>query len=156
MCTCISPTLLVLGIGDQEPPLSCSEMRLWLTRQHGPPGVSIGHLGSAREAAERPRNDSRRGSGSTGGGVRAAHLGHDASLVHEEPAQPCGLLGDGVRVEAREAVPQRQVLGLVVFGCCLAWGHMRWEEKRSEEETSGQHPQQPEQAMRVSSTEARS
>lgn len=26
--------------------------------------------------------------------------------------------------------------------------------KRSEEETSGQHPQQPEQAMRVSSTEA--
>lgn len=88
--------------------------------------------------------------------MRAAHLGHDAGLVHEEPAQPCGLLGDGVRVEACEAVPQRQVLGLVVFGCCLGRGHTRWEEKRSEEETSGQHPQQPEWATWVSSTEARS
>lgn len=68
--------------------------------------------------------------------MQAAHLGHDAGLVHEEPAQPRGLLGDGVCVEAGKAVPQRQVLGFVVFGCCLRWGHTRWEEKRSEEETS--------------------
>lgn len=53
--------------------------------------------------------------------MRAAHLGHDASLVHEEPAEARGFLGDGVRVEPRQPRPQRQVLGLGVFGCCLGW-----------------------------------
>lgn len=52
-------------------------------------------------------------------GGEGAHLGHDASLVHEEAAEARGFLGDGVRVEARQALPQRQVLGLGVFGGCL-------------------------------------
>jgi len=52
-----------------------------------------------------------------------------------------------VSVEACEAVPQCQVLRLIVFGCCLGSGCTRWEEKKSEEETSGQYPQQPEWVM---------
>lgn len=57
-----------------------------------------------------------------GQGVRAggegAHLGHDASLVQEEAAEACGFLGDGVSVEPCQALPQRQLLGLGVFGGC--------------------------------------
>lgn len=92
------------------------------------------HFGSSKKPQKRPK-EGQQVPGSRQG-VRAAHLGHDAGLVHEEPAEARGFLGDGVGVEARQAVPQRQVLGLVVFGCCLGWEDTKEGEKRSEEETS--------------------
>lgn len=104
-------------------------------RQHQPPRPTLAPCSPFcyRGAAKNPRNDPRRGRQ----GVRAAHLGHDASFVHEEPAEAGGFLGNGVGVEPCQAVPQCQVLGLGVFGCCLGWEDTKLgAKKRSEEEVS--------------------
>jgi len=89
VCTRTPLTALATGTGDQEPPLGCLGTGPWLMRQHGTHCVSSAlpiPWQVSQEAVESPRNHP--GSGSTGGGVRAAHLGHNAGFVHEEPAQP--------------------------------------------------------------------
>lgn len=92
-------------------------------------------------ALQEQQNSSERSQGGAAGeprvraGGEAAHLGHDASLVQEQAAEASGFLGDGVSVEPRQAVPQRQVLCLIVLGGCPGVaGHKIGEKKRSEEE----------------------
>lgn len=127
LCTCIpdpcngaaGATLRSLGSGTE----ACMATRA-TGCQHWP-GSALPTLGTGGKCQKHVRE----GAAGAGHGQAGSHLAHKAGLVHEEPAQTRGLLGDGVGVEASQAVPQRQVLGLVVFGRCLG-GDMMWGGKK--------------------------